>query len=405
MSLFVSVIFLCLSLFSQQIIEESIVINVEVPVRVFKAGTFVDNLTIDDFEVFEEGILQKIEAVYLVKKRTIERSEEMRRFSPETSRDFYLFFETSDYTAKLGDAIEHFIHNVISPGDYLMVVTPMKTYKLNDRALRLLPREDIVNRIKGMLRKDILIGYSEYRRAISDLEKLALSLTTTLAGRKKVLGQVDEFGTDEYNEMPVDEQLMRYDLLLSKLENLRHVDQKKLLDFAEILKGKEGQKNIFMFYQREYIPQVESRILNQYMSMYQDRPDIQQTLSGLFEFHRRYIPFNVDKIKKAYADSSISIHFLYITKPPQRSFGLTMQEQSEDIFSAFREMAHATGGFVDTSANPDFLFQKAVEASENYYLLYYSPLNYKKDGKFKEIKVKVKDKNYRVFNRAGYFAN
>ena len=82
MSLFVSVIFLCLSLFSQQIIEESIVINVEVPVRVFKAGTFVDNLTIDDFEVFEEGILQKIEAVYLVKKRTIERSEEMRRFSP-----------------------------------------------------------------------------------------------------------------------------------------------------------------------------------------------------------------------------------------------------------------------------------------------------------------------------------
>lgn len=405
MSLFVSVIFLCLSLSSQQIIEESIVINVEVPVRVFKAGTFVDNLTIDDFEVFEEGIPQKIEAVYLVKKRTIERSEEMRRFSPETSRDFYLFFEISEYSAKLGDAIEHFIHNVISPGDYLMVVTPMKTYKLNDEALRLLRREDIVNRIKGMLRKDILIGYSEYRRAVSELEKLALSLTTTLAGRKKELGQVDEFGADEYNEMPVDEQLMRYDLLLSKLENLRHVDQKKLLDFAEILKGKEGQKNIFMFYQREYIPQVESRILNQYMSMYQDRPDIQQTFSGLFEFHRRYIPFNVDKIKKAYADSSISIHFLYITTPPQRSFGLTMQEQSEDIFSAFREMAHATGGFVDTSANPDFLFQKAVEASENYYLLYYSPLNYKKDGKFKEIKVKVKDKNYRVFNRAGYFAN
>ena len=405
MSLFVSVIFLCLSLFSQQIIEESIVINVEVPVRVFKAGTFVDNLTIDDFEVFEEGILQKIEAVYLVKKRTIERSEEMRRFSPETSRDFYLFFETSEYTAKLGDAIEHFIHNVIFPGDYLTVVTPMKTYRLNDKALRLLPREDIVNRIKGMVRRDSMVGNSEYRSTINELEKLAKSLTATLAANAKEFKQVDESGAEQYDEMPIDEQLTRYDHLLSKLENLRYVDQERLLYFAEYLKDKEGQKNIFLFYQKEFIPQVESKILDQSMSMYQDRPDIQHTLSGLFEFHRRYTSFNVDKIKKAYADSSISIHFLYITKPPQRSFGLTMQEKSEDIFSAFREMAHATGGFADSSANPDFLFQKAVEASENYYLLYYSPLNYKKDGKFKEIKVKVKDKDYEVFNRAGYFAN
>jgi len=404
-SLFVSVIFLCLSLFSQQIIEESIVINVEVPVRVFKAGTFVDNLTIDDFEVFEEGIPQKIEAVYLVKKRTIERSEEMRRFSPETSRDFYLFFETSEYTAKLGDAIEHFIHNVIFPGDYLTIVTPMKTYRLNDKALRLLPREDIVNRIKGMVRRDSIVGNSEYRSTINELEKLAKSLTATLAANAKEFKQVDESGAEQYDEMPVDEQLTRYDHLLSKLENLRYVDQERLLYFAEYLKDKEGQKNIFLFYQKEFIPQVESKILDQSMSMYQDRPDIQHTLSGLFEFHRRYTSFNVDKIKKAYADSSISIHFLYITKPPQRSFGLTMQEKSEDIFSAFREMAHATGGFADSSANPDFLFQKAVEASENYYLLYYSPLNYKKDGKFKEIKVKVKDKDYEVFNRAGYFAN
>ncbi|MGA2363340.1 MAG: hypothetical protein ABSG73_12885 [Candidatus Aminicenantales bacterium] len=44
-------------------------------------------------------------------------------------------------------------------------------------------------------------------------------------------------------------------------------------------------------------------------------------------------------------------------------------------------------------------------ATENYYLLHYVPENYQTDGKFKEIKVVVKGKRFRVTNRACYFAN
>jgi len=80
-------------------------------------------------------------------------------------------------------------------------------------------------------------------------------------------------------------------------------------------------------------------------------------------------------------------------------------DKSEDIYSAFREMAKATGGRTESSANAAFAFKRAVDASESYYLLYYSPLNYKKDGKFHNIKVKVKNKSYKVTHRAGYFAN
>jgi len=91
-----------------------------------------------------------------------------------------------------------------------------------------------------------------------------------------------------------------------------------------------------------------------------------------------------------------------------------MQEQSEDIYSAFREIALSTGGFMESSANPIYLFNRAVEASKNYYLLYYSPSNYLvyyspsnylEDGKFNKITVRVKGKKYRVVHRSGYFAN
>ena len=68
-------------------------------------------------------------------------------------------------------------------------------------------------------------------------------------------------------------------------------------------------------------------------------------------------------------------------------------------------MASATGGFIDSSSDPSSLLQKALEASENYYLLYYTPKNYKSDGTFKEIKVRLKNKDYRITHRAGYFAD
>ena len=54
---------LSLVFFAQEITHETLVINIEVPVRVFKSGKFVDNLTIDDFKVYEDGVLQQIEAV------------------------------------------------------------------------------------------------------------------------------------------------------------------------------------------------------------------------------------------------------------------------------------------------------------------------------------------------------
>jgi hypothetical protein len=67
-------------------------------------------------------------------------------------------------------------------------------------------------------------------------------------------------------------------------------------------------------------------------------------------------------------------------------------------------MSKASGGATESSANALAAFKKAMTASENYYLLYYVPSEYKADGKFKEIKVTVNGKHYQVSNRSGYIA-
>jgi hypothetical protein len=127
-------------------------------------------------------------------------------------------------------------------------------------------------------------------------------------------------------------------------------------------------------------------------------------VTELFELYHRDAHIEVDKVKRAYADSSIAVHFLFFSKMADTPRGVRMVEASEDIFSAFNEMAIASGGVAQSSANPQFLFKKASDASENYYLLYYTPKGYKADGAFKNIKIKVKGDGYRVTHRIGYFA-
>ena len=198
---------------------------------------------------------------------------------------------------------------------------------------------------------------------------------------------------------------MAYATGISRLENLRDVDQLQLLDFAKFLKDKEGQKYVFLFYQREFIPRLDPNVLSQAQSQFQGNFALQSTLANLGDFFTRDIAFDVDLIKKAYADASVSIHFLFFSKQPELTYGIRMEEESDDIYGAFREMARATGGFVDSSANPEYLFQQAVNAAESYYLLYYSPKKYVIDGKFKSIEVKVNGDKYRITHRAGYYAD
>ncbi len=153
----------------------------------------MDNLTINDFEVYEDGILQSIEAVYLINKMNIQRKEEKQTlkkeekqtFKPETSRSFYLFFEVVEYSPKLNKAIDYFFQNVLLPSDDLVIVTPMDTYRLKSEALSRVSAEEAIHQIREILRKDAWSGTSEYRSLINDLKRLVQSMIGAFPGSRK----------------------------------------------------------------------------------------------------------------------------------------------------------------------------------------------------------------------------
>lgn len=388
--LLVVIITLALTFYGQELQYEAVAINIEVPVRVFKGNTFIDNLTIEDFEVYEDGKLQKIEAVYLIKKTNIEREEAdmdkeeaRKKFAPDVSRYFVLAFILSEYLPKVRDAIDYFFDQVYFPGDTLNVVTPLKTYNLKRNSLDKVPKEVIKKQLKEKLRKDIVMGNSEYISLIEELEESVRA------------GDVE-----------------KYVMALTRLGQIRYIDKEKLEDFAKILKAKEGQKYVFLFYQQESIPQLESSIDLGNFNPYRMRA--MNVATGNFNEFFREVSLDVDSVKQAFSDSSIATHFLYITKSLRDRIdvtrmeslkGMRFVEKSGDIYEAFNKIAQVTGGITESSANIFSIFKKAVDASENYYLLYYAPKNYKEDGKFRNIKVRVKNKKYQITHRAGYIAN
>jgi hypothetical protein len=399
---------------SQEIRHETSALNIEVPVRVFKGDGFVDGLTLEDFEILEDGRPQKIEAFYLVKKTIIERSEEARPFAPRTARHFFLIFELGYYDARILEALDYFVRTVLLPGDNLTIVTPLKTYRMKGELFGLVGRDRTYDQIVGLLRRDIEIGYSESREILAEMSNLAQVIASNVRALDAVAEQGSGSLLDPTIAVPVDSpyetaslemQLMNYSTLLDRLANLRVVDQQKLLGFAEHLKGLEGQKGVFFFYQRELLPRIDPRILDQLSARYSQQPQITQSLETIFGLERRDASINVDLVTRAYADASASVHFLHITRPAERRAGIRMEEQTEDIFAPFLEMARVTGGYAESTANIAGAMRAAVEASENYYLLYYTPENYRPDGRFRRITVKVRTAGVRISHRLGYIAD
>jgi len=206
------------------------VVSIEVPVRVLKGGSFVDSLSIEDFELYEDRVQQKIDAVYLimessVKKEELPRTEPIPKthVQPDVSRNFVLVFEVNKYSQKIAGTIDYFFEKVIKHGDSLIVMTPMKTYNLSKEALSRLPRGECASQLKSKLKKDTALGSAEYHR-------LNREILIILSGLSRM-----GFDTEQ--------QLERIHDMYKRWKDLRYIDQQNLLNFAEYLKQKQGQKH------------------------------------------------------------------------------------------------------------------------------------------------------------------
>ena len=390
----------------KQIVEKTGVVNIAVPVRVYDGNQFVENLTISDFEVYEDGVLQKIEALYLIRKTNMERKEELQKFNPVLSRHYYMFFKMIDYDPKLKQTIDYLFNNVIQPGDTLSIWTPVKNYNLSKDALQNMSKKAISEEMNKILKKDIVTGSTQYKDLLRKLGRDVRAIQEASGfGTRKLVGE--ESLIIDGQSLPLESMFQNYRATLQEMEKLRSIDENGFIKFAEVLKKKNKEKIVFFFYQREFKPDIPSSTLNQIMSQQMADSTVIAGIHELFNVYQRETHYDVNKISQAFSDSGILFNFMYIEKRPPSVPGVEFKEQSEDFFEVFSQVAEATGGILDISKNPAVGFENSVNRTDNYYLIYYSPMDYRSDGEFKKIEVKVqgKDNNYKVAHRQGYVAD
>ena len=90
----------------------------------------------------------------------------------------------------------------------------------------------------------------------------------------------------------LESQLAQYKANLAKMEDLRNIDEAKLVGFAQSLKSWPGQKLVFFVYQREFRPEIAGNILDQLMLANQDKPNVQGDLQEVFAFYHREFALN-----------------------------------------------------------------------------------------------------------------
>lgn len=368
------------------------VVNIEVPVRVFDGDRFVSDLALQDFEVFEDGRPQKIAALYRIRNADIEKKETSippaAAPEPPKGRTIILQFQLADPNPKIDEAMDDFVGQILRPEDSLTIHTPRKSYVLDPGALARRPRADIARELEGKIRKDIIAEGTEMRRLADDLRDI------------------------ERSPMDPDEKLQRMSEIHRQIRDRVSIDRRSLSRMAQALKAREGQKFIFLFYERET---VRTASFGDFGDESLAAAESQLNDMAAMEARRTPTVENAE-IERAFSDAAIIVHFIYLTRPGRNAAGLDVEKQRPDqgggtqdisagLFAAFREMAEVTGGVSTASANALAGFREAATATENYYLLYYSPEAYRADGRFHEIEVRVQGPRYRVTHRAGYFAN
>jgi hypothetical protein len=381
--------------------EEVTVIAVEVPVRVLKKGQFVKNLTKEDFEIYENGVLQPITGFEVRSRRIFlpaDVSEEELKIQPE-KRLFLLIFNIFDYQDYVGEAIDYFFSNIFRQGDQIIILTEGNLFDIETGKGPAKVAQDI----KDTLKKFKVISTAEIYSAYLDLRNEADNLLMQLRGR------------EPFNSPTWDRDILRFyrnyeriwadyrsQFIIPDLELYRSIIKR--------IKSIEGEKWALCFQQRELFPKLKNegpldREIRPWIETPSDNPMIsiqqrnirskQMELQRLFDISG-ILP--AEALKNLFMEANITFHLILLKSlRPLVEKDFELREVGQDYEDCFRQISFSTGGHTAFSNKVTETMIEASQTEDYYYLLVYSP---KEDPTEKplSIDVKVKQKGVDVIH-------
>jgi VWFA-related protein len=403
------------ALLAQEFEERQEVVVVEVPVNVTdRDGQPVRGLTIDDFEVYDEGDRQKLTGLEVVDLEVLSPGEEAIEQLPSTSRRhfmllFDLSFSTPSAVLRARLAARDFVLQNLHPADLAAVAT----FSLEDG-----PRLVVTftpDRAQLARAIDTLGVRDPKERAALNLDPLRF-LVAPPSGERQGAGQDRDSRIDIRGNAEA-ELLEHLTILNTQIDrNQRSFDRSRvtaytrsLADLARSLNSVQGRKHVVLFSEG-----FDSRLLigRQPESLDEEQQrdllNIQRGQAHLVDADQLYgnvgMLNDVEKMVEQFRRADCVIQAVDIGG---LRAGADMRLASRNVGQdSLFMMANPTGGELFKDANDlSRQLERVLQRSGVTYVLTFQPSELKLDGAYRRLRVKLKNeaRGLHLSHRAGYY--
>ncbi|HUU05211.1 MAG TPA: hypothetical protein VMZ49_04940 [Patescibacteria group bacterium] len=386
------IIFVILSVFlllqqaaePQDLLKEKVeVVNVEVPVRVFRDGVSVSGLSKEDFRLIEGKVKQTINGFYVRKKKINVQSTELQPASPAPKpRYFVLVFRILDYNQQMKNGVQYIFDHLLRENDKLLLLVNDRTLLLNQDIWQV-KRQEILDQLLA----------EEALKARQKLEQFFMSVQKDLDQTKlRMLMERDQ----NFYPPRIIEFLEQYLQTWKEFKNKYLIpDLDKFYNFARHLEKVKEEKWVLTFYQIEMFPnmkisgqirqQIEAMIGQLMVARIEDNLHgriIGQLLGRIDRELNVAEGFPVEEVSKMLIKVDTTYHCIISgVQRESLSEDLEYKKVASDIENSLREITRRSGGEVVFSGNIGAALHSFEERDDLYYVLTYEPTNPNRKGK------------------------
>ena len=406
----------------QQDPDKIVIRKDEVPFDVVvrdKKGRPVKDLTVSDFEVYEDGVKQEINSF-----RFISSTVEGKSPTSTNKKDDSVTSEPSATAKKVNDRSETSVSAVALVFDRVSAESRMRA---RDAALSYLGDSAKKSELVGVFLTDLSVIVlqpftNDTQLVKSGIEKFSVHApslyTSNNAETRKVrkdvanaelsaqTGQADSDPSAEFRRAAAAMQLRNLEGIEEMERDLQgNATTHSLLNLAASLRSLPGRKAVIFFSEGLVLP---PNIYGAFRSV------INTANRGNVSFYSIDVAGLRTESKTAETGREINsrseLRIAQLGNAEQNGPMTKGLERNEDLLrlnpdSGLGQLANETGGFLITDSNDlKNRIQQVDEDLHSYYLLSYSSNNQKYDGHFRKIEVKLKRTGLSVQSRKGYYA-
>ncbi|MBE0665007.1 MAG: hypothetical protein IH584_04225, partial [Candidatus Aminicenantes bacterium] len=355
----------------QDVLKEKVeVVNIEVPVRVFRDGVPVDGLNKDDFRLSEDKEPQTLNGFYVRKKKMNVRNINLQTGSTAPpSRYFVLVFRVFEYNEQLEKGVHYFFDQILNKNDRLLVLVNDRTLLLNQDVWQV-KRREILDQI---LKQEAL-------KSRQKLEQFFLAVQNDLDQTKLRMLLARDSG---FYAPRIIDFLNRYLRTWNEFKTKYLIpDLDTFYNFARHLENVREEKWVLTFYQIEMFPnmKISGRIHAQIVQLISDlqvaRSEdalhariIEQLLERIDRELNAADSFPVEEISKMLVKVDTTYHcFIMGVRREVLSEDLAYKQVASDIENSLRAITKRSGGEVIFSGNIGSALHTVEEKEDIYYV-------------------------------------